>query len=210
MFSQLLTSENLLIALAWAGYGALHSWLASTAVKAWITRHWPARFGIYRLSYNLLAIVLLIPLAVATERADEVWLWRWEGLWAWLAHAVTVAVVAGFAWSSRAYDLREFMGLSVADSTRPSRFGLSPLHRWVRHPWYFLGLLWLWTRDMDAARLSAVLVITGYIWLGSRLEDRKLDQELGTRYQDYRARVPGLLPRPWRCLSRAEFLRLRG
>lgn len=209
MFSRLLTPENLLIALAWAGYGGLHSWLASRQIKAWASRHWPARLGSYRLSYNLLATALLIPLAVATELADATWLWRWEGNWAWLAHAVTLGVLLGFVWSSRAYDLREFLGVATSGTQHP-RFGLSPLHCCVRHPWYFLGLLWLWTRDMDSARLTAALIISGYVWLGSRLEDAKLEAELGAAYQAYRARVPGLLPRPWRCLSRAEFLRLRG
>lgn len=209
MFSQLLTVENLLIALAWAGYGGLHSGLASRQMKAWAARHWPARLGSYRLSYNVLATVLLIPLAVGTEWADAHWLWRWEGPWAWAAQAITVLVLFGFVWSSRAYDLQEFLGVKPSTTQTP-RLGLSPLHRCVRHPWYFLGLLWLWTRDMDSARLTAALIITGYIWLGSRLEDAKLEEELGTVYQAYRARVPGLLPRPWRCLSRAELLRLRG
>lgn len=209
MFSQLLTIENLLVALGWAGYGALHSWLASRRIKTWVASRWPSHYKYYRLSYNLLAVALLIPLAVATELADENWLWRWQGVWAWIAHAITIAVVLGFAWSSRAYDLREFMGVAATDAAQSLRFGLSPLHRCVRHPWYFLGLLWLWTRDMDAARLTAALVITGYVWAGSRLEDGKLEQEFGAAYHRYRARVPGLLPRPWRCLSRAEFLRLR-
>lgn len=209
MFSQLLTLENLLIALAWGGYGGLHSWLASRRVKAWAARCWPAWLGSYRLTYNLLAAGLLIPLLVATERADDVWLWRWQGGWAWLAHAVTLVVIAGFAWSSRAYDMQEFLGVNTAAAPAP-RFGLSPLHRCVRHPWYFLGLLWLWTRDMDSARLTAALVISIYVWLGSRLEDAKLEEQLGAAYRSYRARVPGLLPRPWRCLNREEFRRLRG
>lgn len=209
MFSRLLTLENLLIALAWAGYGALHSWLASRRIKAWTERHWPAWALSYRLVYNLLAVALLLPLLVFTELADEVWLWRWEGGWAWVAHAVTLAVIAGFAWSSRAYDLQEFLGMKPT-AAQPPRFGLSPLHRCVRHPWYFLGLVWLWTRDMDSARLTAALVISIYVWLGSRLEDAKLEAELGAVYRSYRARVPGLLPRPWRCLDREELQRLRG
>ena len=209
MFHQLTTLENLLIALAWAGYGALHSALAWPPLKARIAQAWPRRLGSYRLGYNALAVLLLIPLLIATEIADDRWLWRWEGKGAWLAHAATAAALIGFIVSSRAYDMRDFLGLTGAAAAHPPRFGLSPLHRCIRHPWYFLGLVWLWTRDMDAARLSAALVISVYIWLGSRFEDRKLEQELGLSYRNYRARVPGLLPRPWRCLSRTEFLRLR-
>lgn len=209
MSSQFFTSNTLLIALAWAIYGALHSLLASHFFKGWIVSRWPERARNYRLAYNLLAIGLLIPMLVVTEWAADDWLWRWQDAWAWVAHAITGLVVLGFAWSSRAYDMREFLGLDTGHTAQPPRFGLSPLHRWVRHPWYALGLVWLWTRDMDSARLAAALTISVYIWVGAYLEDIKLERELGERYRDYRARVPGLLPRPWRVLSRVDFERLR-
>ncbi len=209
MSSQLFTSSTLLIVLAWSAYGAQHSLLASHGFKHWIISTWPGSARHYRLSYNLLATGLLLPLLVITEWASDDWLWRWQGAWAWVAHAVTGLVLLGFALSSRAYDMREFLGLATGQSAQPSRFGLSPLHRWVRHPWYALGLVWLWTRDMDSARLAAALTISVYIWIGAYLEDIKLERELGERYRDYRARVPGLLPRPWRLLGRTEFERLR-
>jgi len=204
-----MTTETLLIALAWAGYGGLHSLLASPSVKTWILDHLPGIARYYRLAYNILATVLLIPLLFVTEWAGDDWLWRWQGHWAWVAHAVTAVVTLGFMLSSRAYDMRVFLGLGGQQNDAQERFGLSPLHRWVRHPWYTLGLLWLWTRDMDSARLAAALTITLYVWLGAYLEDRKLEHDWGTRYRDYRAKVPGLLPRPWRYLSRTEYENLR-
>ncbi|MFN2309631.1 MAG: isoprenylcysteine carboxylmethyltransferase family protein [Gammaproteobacteria bacterium] len=205
MFSGVFTGGMLLLALVWIAYFAVHSLLAAVSVKDWVTRHWPGPSRYYRLAYNLSSTVLLIPLLIATELASTDWLWRWQGPWAWVSHGVTLLAIVGFLWSSRAYDMQAFMGLTPGNPQAPARFGLSPLHRFVRHPWYFLGLVWLWTRDMDAARLVAALVITGYLWLGSRLEEIKLEQELGTLYRDYQARVPGLLPRPWRFLSRREF-----
>ncbi|MBI5461409.1 MAG: hypothetical protein HY941_04395 [Gammaproteobacteria bacterium] len=209
MSSLFFTPSTLLITLAWALYGALHSLLASHPFKHWVFSMWPGSAQYYRLSYNLLATGLLLPLLAITEWASDDWLWRWEGRWAWVAHAITALVLLGFMWSSRAYDMREFLGLDTGYTTQPPRLGLSPLHRWVRHPWYALGLIWLWTRDMDSARLAAALTISAYIWVGAYLEDIKLERELGERYRDYRARVPGLIPRPWRMLSRAEFERLR-
>ncbi len=204
-----MNTETILIALAWIGYGAVHSLLATNALKRWSQTHLSLSPRRYRLGYNILAAVLLIPLVLVTEWASEEWLWRWQGLWAWLAHAVTALVVVGFLASSRAYDMRAFLGLADVATATPTRFGLSPLHRWVRHPWYTLGLLWLWTRDMDSARLAAALSITVYVWLGAYLEDRKLEAEWGARYREYRARIPGLIPRPWRYLSRSEYRSLQ-
>lgn len=203
MFSRIFTESMLWLALAWTTYCTLHSFLASLRFKGWIERRVPRVWRHYRLVYNLLATVLLIALLIVTERAAGDWLWRWQGPWAWLSHGATVLAAVGFLWSSRAYDMREFMGGSAAPAQ--PRFGLSPLHRFVRHPWYFLGLIWLWTRDMDSARLVAALVVSAYLWLGSRLEEDKLERELGELYRTYRIRVPGLLPRPWRYLTRDEF-----
>lgn len=209
MFSNIFTIPILLLSLAWVGYCALHSLLASRFLKTWVTRRWPAYASHYRLAYNLLATVLLLPLLLATEFAANDWLWRWQGAWAWVAHGASLLVLIGFVWTSRAYDMKQFMGLATSSPGAPARLGLSPLHRFVRHPWYFLGLVWLWTRDMDSARLAAALIITGYLWLGSRLEEWKLLEELGPAYREYHDRVPGLLPRPWRYLSREAFARLR-
>ncbi len=208
MIYGMLTTSTLMLAAAWIGYCVLHSLLASLRFKAWLTQHWPGQSRYYRLGYNLLAVGLLIPLLLATELAADDWLWRWQGLWAWFAQGISVLVLVGFVWSSRAYDMKAFLGIAPGPAATPAQFGLSPLHRFVRHPWYFLGLLWLWTRDMDSARLSATLIVSGYLWMGSALEERKLMEELGQAYNDYCARVPGLLPRPWRYLSRAEFARL--
>jgi hypothetical protein len=82
------------------------------------------------------------------------------------------------------------------------RFYISPLHRFVRHPWYSLGLVLVWTRDMNGPLLLSASAITLYFIVGSRLEERKLLVYHGEAYRRYRARVPGLIPLPWRYLNR--------
>ena len=107
------------------------------------------------------------------------------------------------------YDGSEFLGLrqlrggltAVEDQ---ERFNLSPLHRYVRHPWYSLGLVLVWTRDMDPAFLTTAVMITLYFVLGSRLEERKLLVYHGELYRSYRRRVPSLVPLPWRYLTREQ------
>jgi protein-S-isoprenylcysteine O-methyltransferase Ste14 len=198
-----------LLALGWLAYAALHSLLAALSVKAWATRRWPGCAPYYRLAYNLVALVLVLPLAWATFAIPGDWLWRWSEPWAWLANGLALAALAGFWFSSGTYDMGEFLGLKPlreqrSDAAEHDGFRISPLHRHVRHPWYALGLLLIWTRDMNAPLLVSTAAITLYFVLGSRLEENKLEAHFGAAYREYKERVPGLLPLPWKRLSAAE------
>lgn len=194
------------LAATWALYGLLHSLLASRTVKALVARRWPRLAQRYRLAFNVCSALWLIPpLALSHALAGET-LWAWRGPFAWIANGVALTALATFLWTTRYYDMREFLGLSptaTAATAAAPRLCLSPLHRHVRHPWYFLALLILWTRDMDAAGLTSALALTAYIAIGARLEERKLVAEFGATYRDYQARVPALVPRPGRTLSAA-------
>lgn len=203
-----------LLALGWIAYFGLHSLLASLAVKRAVAARWPRLVPAYRLAYNAIALALAAPLVFLTLTDPGPPLWRWSGGWAWLADGLAVLAVIGVAWTLRDYDGSEFLGLRQwrdreARVEDQERLHLSALHRFVRHPWYSLGLVLLWTRDMDAARLVAALLATGYILIGLRLEERKLLEYHGERYREYRARVPALIPLPWRWLDAASAARLR-
>ena len=89
-------------------------------------------------------------------------------------------------------------------------FVISPLHRFVRHPWYFLGMVIIWTRDMNAAFLVTAAAVSIYFIIGSKLEERKLIVYYGDVYRRYMQRVSGLFPVPWRVLSRREGREIMG
>lgn len=197
------------VALLWVAYFAAHSLLASLGMKHWVARTWPGSMAWYRLAFNALAMVLVLPPLWFTLTWPGPMLWQWTGTGAWLANGLGAAAVAGFLWSLRHYDGKEFLGLRQWRRREHSphdqeTLHISPLHRFVRHPWYFLGLVILWTRDMDLARLVAAALATGYLVVGSWLEEAKLRVYHGETYRRYMARVPGLVPRPWRFLTRAE------
>lgn len=197
------------LALGWLAYAAVHSLLAALAVKARMTRRWPGFAPWYRLAYNLVALALVLPLAWATAAIPGDWLWRWTGIWAWVANGLALAVLAGFWLSAGTYDMGEFLGLKPlrekrADAAEHDGFRISLLHRHVRHPWYALALVLVWTRDMNPPMLVSAMAVSLYFLLGSRLEERKLAAHFGDAYRAYRQRVPGLLPLPWQSLSAAE------
>jgi protein-S-isoprenylcysteine O-methyltransferase Ste14 len=194
------------IVLAWGLYGAVHSWLAGTGLKHWVGQNRPALMPAYRLLFNGLALVLLLPPLWLTWIYPGAALWHWPG---WIAWPAAIATVAGFLWSLRWYDGMDFAGIRQWRNRKTpggwhDHLVLSPMHRFVRHPWYSLGLLYLWTRDLNAGWLVAMLAITAYLVIGSRLEERKLIEAFGDSYRRYRARVPALIPLPWHYLRAEE------
>lgn len=203
------TSQIATLAATWLAYAVVHSLLASLAVKRRVAARFPAAMPGYRLMFNVVALVLLVPPLWLTFAWRGPLLWSWNGGWAWLANGLALAAVAGFVWSTRHYDMKVFAGTSqwragAAAVEERGALRLSPLHRYVRHPWYAFALVILWTRDMDAARLTSTICITLYFWLGSLLEERKLLVFHGEAYARYRRRVNGLVPWPGKILDAAE------
>lgn len=198
-----------LLILGWALYGMLHSLLASHACKNAVRNRFPTAFRVYRLSYNLLATLLLLPpLWLLFSYPGDV-LWRWPTAVRWLADIAALSAVAGLIWSSKFYDTQEFLGFRQLSQTAPAvddqaPMSLSPAHRFVRHPWYFFSLVIIWTREMNAAFLLTAVTLTLYLLIGSRQEEKKLFTCYGEQYRRYQASVPGLVPRPWRYISRQQ------
>jgi protein-S-isoprenylcysteine O-methyltransferase Ste14 len=197
------------LTLLWLAYFLLHSLTASLWMKSLVVRHWPGFMPYYRLLYNILALLLLVPPLWLMWHLSGEPLWQYEGIGNLLRFALMGLAVAGFAWSLHYYDAREFIGLrqlhaQTSQIEDQECLHISPLHRFVRHPWYSLGLVLVWTQEMDPARLVSALMITAYLVFGSWLEERKLLHYHGDRYRLYRERVAPLIPMPHRILTRKE------
>lgn len=190
-------------------YFVIHSLLASYRVKEYVARRWPWLVRFYRLFFVTQATLLLLPLLWWMSRYPGPLLWEWKGGWLWIGRTFSVAAWIGLLWSLAHYDMGEFFGFRqwrdhITSAQDETTFTISPLHRFVRHPWYFLFLVILWTGDMHLFRLAAVVLIHAYFVVGSRLEEYKLIAYHGQVYRRYREAVPALMPRPWRYLSRAD------
>ena len=201
--------DIVLLAICWIAYFAVHSALASLAVKRRVAAAWPQLMPYYRLTFNLLASLLILPILWLTYHDPGPLLWHWQGATAWLANGLALAALFGFWLSLKYYDMQEFLGLRqmqqhVRKVEDQEHLHLSPFHRYVRHPWYFFGLVLVWTRDMNATTLLSGAVITLYFMIGSRMEEKKLLVYHGDTYRRYMARVPGLLPLPWKSLTAEE------
>lgn len=190
-------------------YFSLHSLLASLALKKLVARHWPGFMPAYRLAYNILAVVLFLPLLWLMQQNPGPVLWQWQGGWSVLANSLALVALISFFWSLKSYDNGVFLGWTQwknrhQQAEDPGQFCISTPHRFVRHPWYCYGLIILWTRDIHLAQLLTYGLISLYLVIGSRLEENKLIELYGEAYKQYRQRVPGLLPLPWRWITQSE------
>lgn len=189
----------MLILLAVAVYGIVHSWLASLQAKVQ-ARNW---FGAgaerwYRLTYNAFAMVTLIPVLVLPLLLPDRSLYKIPLPWLVLSLAfqglAALALVAGLldtgVWS--------FLGLRQLlqpPTEEPPGLIMRGLYRWVRHPLYTAGLLLIWLLPVMTVNLLALnLGLTLYIVIGAKFEERKLVREFGQAYIEYQRCVPMLVP----------------
>ena len=203
-----------ILGFAWLAFFALHSLLASLWFKDAVKRRFASFYPYYRLTYNLLSVLLIVPVLWFMNSIGGKPLLVWEGHLRFISIGLGIIALAGFFWSSRYYDMSEFMGFrQFSAKDQPAEegeiFTLSPLHRFVRHPWYFLSLVILWTRDMNLPFLITAFSFTLYFIVGSRLEDKKLLLHYGKGYARYMTLVPGLVPLPWCHLSKKEAHKIR-
>jgi protein-S-isoprenylcysteine O-methyltransferase Ste14 len=180
-------------------FGVQHSVMARPGFKSWWTRIVPA--SCERSTYVLVSSLLLI-LIFWQWRPITMTIWRVEG-WP----AVTLTAICWIGWltaltSTYLIDHFELFGLrQVFDAlrgtgTRVLSFRTPLLYRLVRHPLMLGTLLAFWaTPHMTAGHLLFALMMTGYILIGVRLEERDLVANLGESYEQYRRRVPMLMPR---------------
>jgi protein-S-isoprenylcysteine O-methyltransferase Ste14 len=98
--------------------------------------------------------------------------------------------------------LGEFLGLGALfgrDAEEGGRLRVGGLYRFVRHPLYTLGLIFIWaTPEMTLTRLVLFAGMSIYFYLGSIYEERSLLRRFGEAYRVYASQVPRILPLPGR------------
>lgn len=190
-------------------YSALHSLLAARRVKAWVF----GRFGTagkryYRLVYNLIGGVTLLPVLalLAIFPGDEIYTWQapWIIL-ALLLQALGVAIILIGMLQTGAWSFLGLGWLFGGTQKGDDRLVTIGLYSWMRHPLYTGGLLMIWFMPvMTTSLLTFNLAATLYLYVGSLFEERRLLTSFGDKYREYQEQVPRLFPIPWRRFDQAS------
>lgn len=182
-------------------YGLVHSILASLGAKA-RARQWlgPAADRWYRLGYNIFGAITLLPVLALPAILPDQPLYTIPAPAVYLALAGQVAAVVMLAVSVMQTGAWSFLGLKQAffpGNESPHRLVQTGLYRWMRHPIYTAGLLFIWLMPVMTVNLLALNVgLTIYLIIGALFEERKLVREFGEEYLQYRKVTPMLIPRP--------------
>jgi methanethiol S-methyltransferase len=189
-------------------FAVQHSVMARPAFKLRWTRIVPEPAE--RSTYMLFSCVALIALFVLWQPLGGV-VWRVE---APLARTLLYAIYAG-GWGLLLFStfllnhfdlfgLRQVWLQLTGTRYRPVPFRTPALYRYVRHPLYVGWLLTFWAAPtMTVAHLVFALATTAYILIAIQLEERDL-VAAHPQYEEYRRRVPMLLPLVGRAREPAE------
>lgn len=180
-------------------YGLVHTLLASLTFKAWIQRllgEWYKRT--YRLAYNLFAIISLLPVLALPALLPDQRLYLIPFPFALVTLALQGLAVVALLLGLLQTGVWSFLGirqLGGDNPSGPSKLVVNGLYRWVRHPLYSAGLVFIWFTPLMTSNLLAFnLAATLYLIIGAMFEERKLLREFGQEYARYRSVTPMLVP----------------
>jgi len=205
-----------LLCILWIIWCAMHSILIDVSVIKAIKNYAPVLTRCYRLVYNGLSLVTLIPLIIITRMTGGPMIVSWDGYTILVRLLLLVTALLLFRAGARKYDLQHFLGIKqfqtgeehlllsdTEEFTEAGVFGIT------RHPWYFGSLLFIWSMlgQYPLPVFLAVCILSIYLVIGTVLEERKIVARYGESYQRYRQRVSMLFP--WKWLARVVLCRCR-
>jgi len=204
-----LETEPLALLIAWnfgliAAFGFVHSALAQRPAQRALARWVPAQ-----------AVRTVYVVVTGVSLTAVMGLWQHTGRVVWVLplpslplNVLSIAVFWGFLLvalkmltrfgASEFVGLRQ-LGLSAREIGRTEGspvLNKTGLYGLVRHPIYsFTGAAIVLAPVMSLDRAIAALAMGAYLAIGVPIEERKLISLFGRSYEDYRKRVPAVIPR---------------
>ena len=195
---------DLSTAFLWILWCALHSVLITVTVTSYMKRKLGDGYRFYRLFFNAVALITLLPLAYYSIGMKGPPIFRWQGPSAIAKYLLLLTSLCLFIAGAKHYDLSQFLGIRQirTGETNPTlserdTFGTTGILSAIRHPWYVAGIMIVWARDISVSTLLNNIVISAYFVTGTILEERKLVREFGDNYREYQKRVSMFLPYKW-------------
>lgn len=200
----------LLTLIGAALYAVLHSAMAHPTAKEMLSDWlgW-AYDRYYRLFYNVISIVTLLPVLAIPVFQPGLTIYRIPGWLVWLTTLIQLLALLVLAIGLFQTDALRFIGLRQlwvgSAHSQHDDLATDGLYSYARHPLYTAGMVFIWlTPVMTTSLLALNLAFTAYFYLGSVLEEQRLVKRFGEEYQEYRSQVGRFFPRFWESDPAAE------
>jgi protein-S-isoprenylcysteine O-methyltransferase Ste14 len=199
-----LSLKYLFVALLWILWCTLHSTLIATPVTDYMKEKLGDRFRFYRLFFNAVSLVTLIPVVYYSISIRQAPIFRWERYFLIVKYLLWVTSIYLFIAGARHYSLSHFLGIYQIKIGRANRtlseydtFDTSGILGAIRHPWYTASIMIFWAGDISLSTFLNNIVISVYFIVGTILEERKLLLEFGEKYREYQRNVSMFVPYKW-------------
>jgi methanethiol S-methyltransferase len=179
-----------------AVFAGAHSLLASSPFKRLIwsvfgekADHWYTKF------FSIFAAVTFAPLVLMILVFPGKKLYVVPSPWRWIMVAVQllagIGTILAFANAPHRFSIGQ--QLRRAETTEP----LQPrgIYRYVRDPFLLTGLVQMWLMPFMTRRLLIIFSLSSiYLFLGSLHWEMRLKAQFGKEYEEYRKKVPRIIP----------------
>jgi protein-S-isoprenylcysteine O-methyltransferase Ste14 len=191
-------STHVLLAIFWIAYCVLHSVLAATTVKKWGATKMKSRFRYYRIAYTIFSFLGLVAILIYQFSIQSSLLYT-----PILATQIIGVLMMGAGAALMLLMIwKYFMQLSgvkwLSQQEVKSKLEVTGLHRYVRHPLYLGTFVFIWgwfILNPSVSFLICAVIITVYTLVALKFEERKLIEQFGNDYIQYRKEVPSLIPK---------------
>jgi len=178
--------------------------MISVSVTEYFKKRLGPKFRFYRLFFNFIALLTLIPVALFAYSIRTQAIFHWNG---YMHIGQVLLLFLSFLFlflSGRHYNLGQVLGIkqikegnlnkAITDTGELDTSGVLGI---TRHPWYLATILLIWARQMDVSVIIVNAILTSYLIVGTFLEERKLIREFGEKYLTYQKSVSMLIPYKW-------------
>jgi len=183
-----------LLILFWFLYFLFHSWLAANSVKQYFENKFRTSYKYYRFVYSTFATIGLLGILIYSGFIPKEYLFASKGIVRYISLVCAAFSVIIFKQAFRGYKFSFFIGMKTGEE----EFVTTGILKRVRHPLYsatILLVLGYFLFEPTLATMTSALSIFLYLPIGIYLEEKKLIQQYGDRYIQYKKEVPPIIPK---------------
>lgn len=199
--NQVFNSDVFVLVILTIIWSFFHSALISPVFIKFLKKSLDSKFRYYRIAYNLFSLVTFILVLLYEMTIKKEIIFDWNANFGVIRVFLFILTIALFYFGAQRYSFPEFIGLKQLNKqkinltiSRSGELDTSGIHKIIRHPWYLATLIIIWLRDVSISIICMNIILSAYLILGALLEEKKLVNEFGQAYLNYKKQVSMFIP----------------